>query len=89
MQKTTKQVGTAGADDRVFRDGHWDFEVAPEGLKAVIREDAAWSVAAKAFSEAKAALHSADTVLALHPKETGGGVSVTRFPDPKTKVNHK
>jgi putative phage-type endonuclease len=56
---------------------------------AVIREDDAWSVAARAFSEAKAAADSADAVLAQvrealvklaqHPKETGGGVSVTRF----------
>jgi putative phage-type endonuclease len=55
----------------------------------VIREDGAWSAAARAFSEAKAAVDSADAVLArarealvalaLHPKETGGGVSVTRF----------
>jgi putative phage-type endonuclease len=55
----------------------------------VIREDGEWSVAAKAFSEAKVAADSADAVLAqarealvalaLHPKETGAGVSVTRF----------
>jgi predicted phage-related endonuclease len=55
----------------------------------VIREDGAWSAAAMAFSEAKAAVDSADAVLAqarealvalaLHPRETGRGVSVTRF----------
>ena len=55
----------------------------------VIREDGAWTAAARAFAEAKVAVDSADAVLAqarealvalaLHPKETGGGVSVTRF----------
>jgi putative phage-type endonuclease len=55
----------------------------------VIREDGAWSAAAKAFTKAKAAVDFADAVLAqarealvtlaLHPRETGGGVSVTRF----------
>jgi putative phage-type endonuclease len=55
----------------------------------VIREDGAWSAAARAFSEAKAAADSADAVLALarevlvglarHPKETGAGITVTRF----------
>lgn len=55
----------------------------------VIREDGAWSAAARAFADAKAAVDSADALLAqarealvalaLHPRETGGGVSVTRF----------
>jgi len=55
----------------------------------VMREDGAWTAAARTFSEAKAAVDSADAVLALareslvalalHPRETGGGVSVTRF----------
>lgn len=55
----------------------------------VIREDGAWSMAARALSEAKAAADSADALLAqarealvalaLHPRETGAGVSVTRF----------
>jgi predicted RNase H-like HicB family nuclease len=55
----------------------------------VILEDGAWSAAVRAFAEAKAAVDSADAVLAqarealvalaVHPRETGGGVSVTRF----------
>ena len=55
----------------------------------VVREDAAWSAAASAFAQAKQAADLADAALAqaretlvalaLHPKETGGGVSVTRF----------
>jgi putative phage-type endonuclease len=55
----------------------------------VCRDDAAWSVAARAYAEAKSAVESADAVLAQakealvalaqHPKEQGAGVSVTRF----------
>jgi putative phage-type endonuclease len=55
----------------------------------VIREDGAWSAAAQVFTEAKAAVDSADAALAQarealvalaqHPSETGAGVSVTRF----------
>ena len=55
----------------------------------VIREDGAWTTAAKAFAETKAEVDIADAKLALareglvalakHPKETGAGVSVTRF----------
>jgi len=55
----------------------------------VVREDSNWSAAARNYSEAKAAVDAADAVLAAareklvalaqHPKETGGGVSVTRF----------
>jgi putative phage-type endonuclease len=55
----------------------------------VIREDEAWSVAASAYRKAKAAADSADAVLAeakaelvalaQWTKETGAGVSVTRF----------
>ena len=55
----------------------------------VIREDGAWTVAAQGFTEAKAAVDSADAALAQaretlvalaqHPRETGAGVSVTRF----------
>lgn len=55
----------------------------------VQREDAEWVAAATAFSAAKLAADLADDVvakarealvaLAQHPKESGGGVSVTRF----------
>ncbi len=55
----------------------------------VVREDGAWQAAAAAFAEAKrqadacdAALTAArETLVALaqHPRETGAGVSVTRF----------
>ena len=55
----------------------------------VVRDDADWHAAATAFVQAKAASDTADTVLAQarealvalakHPKETGAGVSVTRF----------
>ncbi|WP_210546101.1 lambda-exonuclease family protein [Rhodoferax sp. PAMC 29310] len=55
----------------------------------VQREDADWVAAATAFSAAKLAADLADDVvakarealvaLAQHPKESGGGVSVTRF----------
>lgn len=55
----------------------------------VVREDAGWATAARVFSEAKAAVDSADAALAQaraalvalaqHPREQGAGVSVTRF----------
>ncbi len=55
----------------------------------VVREDKDWHSAATAFAQAKAAADAADVVLAQareslvalaqHPKETGAGVSVTRF----------
>jgi putative phage-type endonuclease len=55
----------------------------------VVREDGAWQSAANAFAVAKVAADAADSVLAQarealvalaqHPKETGAGVSVTRF----------
>lgn len=55
----------------------------------VIREDTAWRDAAFAFAAAKANSDAADTALAqarealvalaMHPKESGAGVSVTRF----------
>ena len=55
----------------------------------VVREDSAWTAAARTFADAKAEAEAADAVLAQarealvamakHPKETGAGVSVTRF----------
>jgi putative phage-type endonuclease len=55
----------------------------------VIREDSAWQAAAHAFAQAKRAADLADAevasarealvALAQHPKESGAGVSVTRF----------
>ena len=55
----------------------------------VVREDADWHSAAAAFAEAKRTVDAADAVLAQarealvalaqRPKETGAGVSVTRF----------
>jgi putative phage-type endonuclease len=55
----------------------------------VIREDSAWEAAAQAFALAKRAADLADAevanarealvALAQHPKESGAGVSVTRF----------
>lgn len=80
-----------------IRDGWDQFQVfmdsdSPPPLTdadTVIRSDVAWTVAARAFSEAKAAVDSADAVLAQarevlvalaqHPKEQGAGVSVTRY----------
>jgi putative phage-type endonuclease len=68
-----------------------DGDVPPPLTEAdtVIREDDAWTVAARAFSGAKAAADVADALLAQarealvalaqHPKESGAGVSVTRF----------
>jgi putative phage-type endonuclease len=68
-----------------------DGDIPPPLTEAdtVIREDGAWTVAARAFSEAKAAADTADALLAqarealvglaLHARETGAGVSVTRF----------
>jgi len=54
-----------------------------------VRDDANWNSAATAFAEAKRVVDAADAVLAQarealvglakHPKETGAGVSVTRF----------
>ncbi len=55
----------------------------------VVRDDADWHMAATAFAEAKRIVDAADAVLAQarealvalaqHPKETGVGVSVTRY----------
>jgi predicted phage-related endonuclease len=55
----------------------------------VIREDGAWQAAAQAFAQAKRAADLVDAevasarealvALAQHPKESGAGVSVTRF----------
>jgi putative phage-type endonuclease len=55
----------------------------------IVREDADWVVAAKAFAEAKrqadacdaalSAAREALVALAKHPKESGAGVSVTRY----------
>lgn len=55
----------------------------------VIRDDTAWQAAAEAFAQAKRAADLADAkvayarealvALAQHPKESGAGVSVTRF----------
>lgn len=55
----------------------------------VIRDDAAWTAAATAFAEAKRSADLADALvakarddlvaLAQHPRETGAGVSVTRY----------
>lgn len=55
----------------------------------VLREDAEWTSAAQAFAEAKRAADVADTamakardelvILAIHPREQGSGVSVTRY----------
>jgi putative phage-type endonuclease len=55
----------------------------------VIRDDPAWVVAAQSFAQAKQAADAADealstakaelVALAQHPKESGSGVSVTRF----------
>ncbi|NVO06890.1 MAG: YqaJ viral recombinase family protein [Rhodoferax sp.] len=71
--------------------GYLDSDTPPPLAEAdtVIREDDVWSAAAKAYSEAKVAADKADAVLAQakaelvamaqHPKESGAGVSVTRF----------
>lgn len=55
----------------------------------VQRDDAAWAQAAQAFTQAKLAAQASDealesarvalVALARHPRETGGGVAVTRF----------
>lgn len=55
----------------------------------VQRSDAAWTAAARAFAEAKRLTDAADdalakardelAALAVHPREQGGGVSVTRY----------
>ena len=55
----------------------------------VLREDAQWTMAAGAFTEAKRAADVADAglakardelvALACHPREQGSGVSVTRY----------
>ena len=55
----------------------------------VMREDGAWSAAARAFSDAKAAVDAAEALmaqargalvaLAQHAREQGAGVSVTRY----------
>jgi putative phage-type endonuclease len=71
--------------------GYLDSDTPPPLTDAdtVQRHDAAWTAAAAAFANAKAAVDAADAVLAQarealvglarHPKETGAGVSVTRF----------
>jgi predicted phage-related endonuclease len=71
--------------------GYLDSDTPPPLTDAdtVQRHDTAWTAAAAAFANAKAAVDSADAVLtqarealvrlARHPKETGAGVSVTRF----------
>ncbi|MEI6760117.1 MAG: YqaJ viral recombinase family protein [Betaproteobacteria bacterium] len=71
--------------------GYLDSDTPPPLTDAdtVQRHDAAWTAAAAAFANAKAAVDSADAVLAQarealvglarHPRETGAGVSVTRF----------
>ena len=71
--------------------GYLDSDTPPPLTDAdtVQRHDAGWMAAATAFANAKAAVDSADAVLAQarealvglarHPKETGAGVSVTRF----------
>jgi putative phage-type endonuclease len=71
--------------------GYLDSDTPPPLTDAdtVQRHDAAWTAAAAAFANAKAAVDSADAALAQarealvglarHPKETGAGVSVTRF----------
>lgn len=70
---------------------HLDSDTPPPLTDAdtVLREDAAWAAAATAFAEAKKAADLAETTLtqakealvalALHPKESGAGVAVTRF----------
>jgi putative phage-type endonuclease len=71
--------------------GYLDSDTPPPLAEAdtVIREDGAWAAAAKAYAEAKVAADKADAVLAQakaelvalaqNPKESGAGVSVTRF----------
>jgi putative phage-type endonuclease len=84
------------AQDRIKRgwevfQNYLDTDVPPPLTEAdtVIREDADWAGAAKAFAEAKRLSDAADAELAKarealvglarHPKETGAGVSVTRY----------
>jgi putative phage-type endonuclease len=84
------------AQDRIKRgweafQNYLDADVPPPLTDAdtVIREDADWAGAAKAFAEAKQLSDAADAELARarealvglarHPKETGAGVSVTRY----------
>ena len=66
-----------------------DTPVPLTNADTVMREDAAWTAAAQAFSEAKRATDAADATLAKardelvalaqHPREQGSGVSVTRY----------
>lgn len=70
---------------------HLDTDTPPPltDSDTVVREDDAWQSAASAFAAAKATSDAADSELtsareklvslARHPKETGAGVSVTRF----------
>lgn len=70
---------------------HLDTDTPPPltDSDTVVREDDAWQSAASAFAAAKATSDAADSELASareklvslarHPKETGAGVSVTRF----------
>jgi putative phage-type endonuclease len=71
--------------------GYLDSDTPPPLTDAdtVLREDAGWAAAALAFSEAKRAADLTDSAvakardallaLAVHPREQGSGVSVTRY----------